>query len=505
MLSLLDLPPEILSLIIQHTIPIGFEAIALSCKTTYAASAHFQSQYHLRRKRFRNFKFSHEIGKSPGIIPEPDSAECWDEVTQETGICITTARGLLEHIAQDLSVAEYIHLIELNLDEYEEDENVQNSLRPEIPETLKELVRKSPIISAVGGNPEDWMEGIRYSIIDADIFLLTLLSQVRGLALRQMWNDLDPDYNRDISEKPHLWPVVNKISEWANNPTEFPHAPLSKLSIIHSYAPSGYEEKVSLTPYTPFMAINSVSEVDLTSAVLLDDGYTGYAFNPRWDSYSPNLRKLVLNASVAGPEEIEQLLSRIPNLEIFEFSHETKWHGCGFNWNPAFFLDTVQDVCAGTLKELSVFVQDPSQWPEGPEVVLMDMTRFEKLAVLELDVDMLCGTKYDKSMQYDGVEPEDDEEDVGPAWPKLVEMLPASIEEVKLRLNSFMDEDLECISHTVEGLEDSRATKLPHLKKLGLFVCAQDDPLPEKALESLGAAKRCGFSIWKSFSSVPLL
>ncbi|KAJ5289154.1 hypothetical protein N7478_002184 [Penicillium angulare] len=510
MRSLLDLPPELLLHIIHYTIPVGFEATALSCKTTFAASARFQSQYNLRRKRFRNFHFSRKLEKPPGSTTQSESGESWDEITQQTGICITTTRALLEHIAQDPSVPDYIQSIDLTGHGDHKDEDVHNLLRLEIPETLKDLVRASPIIHDVGCNPDDWMGGIQFSLIDADIFLLTLLSQVQSLALRPSWDDLNPTYDsfyRSVipDHSNHSWSVLKRITHWANRPKQFPHAPLSKLSTIQPCFDSGYEEKCSMTVYAPFLAIESVSEVFLTSMIFFDDGYTGIAFEPIVNCYSTNLRKLVFKTSVAGCKELEKLLSRIPNLEIFEFSHETKWHGCGFDWNPAAFLDTVQDVCANNLKELSVVVDDPSQWPEGPEVVLTDMTRFEKLAVLEMDVDMLCGTQYDKSMQYTDYLDEFDY--TGEAvFPKLVEILPASIEEVKLRLNAFEDEDLECISHLVEDLAGSRDIKLPNLKKLSLFVCVEGVlTLPKKARNRLGAAKRCGFLILKPGSLVPLL
>ncbi|KAE8403670.1 hypothetical protein BDV37DRAFT_249571 [Aspergillus pseudonomiae] len=492
--SLLDLPLELLIQIVQETTPVDFEATALSCKALFAASAPFRAQYATRRKRFQNFKFSTKVDENLEGAEEPDLGDRWDKITQETGIKIVTTRELLEQIALDPSVAQYIHSI--NLREHgdnEDDEEVINSLETEVPRALRDLVFTSPFIEAVEGNPDDWIGGIRESIIDADLFLLTLLPQVREIALHPRWDEVCPGNER-------LWSVLSLITYRANHQKEFPDTPLSMLSIVQPSQDMGYEEKLQLTSFVPFLTIKSVSEVNLGSCVFKDDGYTGYAFDPLVECYSANLRKLSIESSVAGVEELSQLLSRIPNLEIFEFSHETKWHGCGYNWNVGAFLDTVQDVCGKTLKELSV--SNLTKWCNRGST-LVDMTRFQVLAVLELGVDMLCGPAYDPSMR--ALEWDETEWHGNPAWPKLIDMLPASIEKFNLYLETFDDDHLKCISHLIEGLSDARATKLPHLNDLSLFVYVDSPKVPDMALEVLNAAKTSGFSILNFTTSDPLL
>lgn len=386
--SLPDLPMEILVQIVQETIPADFEAAALSCKTMFTASIPFQAQYSTRRKRFRNFQFSRKVAASQA--EETGLDDHWDEITQETDIKIVTTRGLLEQIALDPSVAQYIRSIDLtDHGDNQEDEEVILSLEAEVPRALKDLVLSSPFIKAVGGNPEDWIRGIEACELDADVFLLTLLPQVREMALRPYWDNIDLSNERLLS-------VLNLITYRANHPEEFPDAPLSRLSTVWPSRYMGYEEKCALTTFVPFLAINSVSEVRLYSCVLKDDGYTGFNFLPLVECYSMNLRELSLEFSVTGPNELFQLLSRIPNLEAFEFSHETKWHGCGLHWNVGAFLDTVQDTCAKTLKKLSV---TGSRDSGNIGSTLADMTRFQKLEYLDLDIAMLCGPPYDLSMR----------------------------------------------------------------------------------------------------------
>lgn len=500
--SLLDLPLELLTQIIQETIPADFEAAALSCKTLFAASAPFRAQYAIRRKRFRNFTFSRKVEDSVEGAEESDSSEYWDEITKDTGIRIRTTRELLEQIALDHSLARYIQPIDLRQSaDDQEDEEVIKSLEAEVPETLRNLVLTSPFIEAFGGDPDDWIGGIQWSTVDAAVFLLTLLPQVRKVALPPRWDELNPFNKRNTSSNERMWPVLKLITYRANHLEEFPDAPLSMLSVVQPSRDIGYEERSPLTPFVPFLAINSVSDVSLRSCIFKDDGYTGIAFDPIVECYSTNLRKLTLESCVAGPEELSQLLSRIPNLEILEFSHETKWHGCGHNWNIGAFLDTVQNICAKTLKELSVTIIN--HWG-NKGATLVDMTRFQKLAALELDVDMLCGPPYDPSMR--DLEWDDFESAGSPAWPKLTDMLPASIEGFELYLNTFTDDHLKCISHLIEGLSDARVTKLPHLDKLSLFVSLHGGPtIPDVALEALNAAKRSGFSILEMGTCTPLL
>jgi hypothetical protein len=504
--SLLDLPLELLVQIAEETIPADFEATALSCKTLLAASTPFRAQYATRRKRFRNFMFSRKVDQSQEGGENSHSGEYWDEITRETGIRIMNTRELLEYISLDHSVAQYIHSIDLRGtgdegEDVEEDEEPSSSPAAEVPETLKNLVLTSPFIKAFAGDPADWIEQIRWSAIYADVFLLTLLSQVREVALHPRWDDLDPfDKHMNLTNG-RLWPVLNLITHRANHAEEFPNAPLSMLSIVQPSRDFGYEERSPLTPFVPFLAINSVSEVSLTSCIFKDDGYTGIEFDPLVECYSTNLRKLTLESCVAGPEELSQLLSRIPNLEIFEFSHETKWHGCGHNWNVGAFLDTVQNACAKTLKKLSVTV---SSLFGTQGATLVDMTRFQRLVELELDVDMLCGPAYDPSKR----DWEFDEfESAGtPAWPKLTDMLPPTIERLNLCLKTFSDDNLKCITHSIKGLSDTRVTKLPHLETLSLSVCMDSGPtIPGVALEALNAAKRSGFSVLKLGTSTSLL
>ncbi|KAJ5620529.1 hypothetical protein N7510_004513 [Penicillium lagena] len=381
----------------------------------------------------------------------------------------------------------------------EQDEEVLNSLEAEVPAALRNLVLTSPFIEHFGGDPDDWIQGIQQSGIYADVFLLTLLSQVRRVTLYPRWDELDPCQTHYVLSNKHLWPVLKQITYQAKHSEEFPGAPLSMLSTIESSRDFSSDEKSPLTPFVPFLAINSISEVSLVSCVFYDDGYTGMAFDPLVECYSTNLRTLNVDASVAGPKELSQLLSRIPNLEIFRFSHQTKHHGCGYLYNFGAFLDTVQNICGKTLKELSVrLIILESGGSKG--ATLVDMTRFQKLAVLGINIEMLCGPPYDSSMR--DLDAEEIESVGSPAWPKLINMLPVSIEKVNLYLDTFEDDYLKCISHLVEDLPEARVTKLPCLDKLSLFV---HSTIPDKALEVLNAAKRSGFSILKDRTSKPLL
>lgn len=494
--SLLELPLELLCQIVEETIPAGFEAAALSCRTLFAASAPFRAQYATHRKRFRHFAFSQKLDSGS------DSEDCWDEIAQETGIRITTTRELLEYIALDHSVIRYIQSIDLrDHADLEEDEDLSASLEAEVSETLKKLVLASPFMEAFNGDPDEWVRQIRWSGIYADVFLLTLLSHVRTLNLHPRWEEVDQSDGRDPLVSKRLWPVLNMITYRANNAEEFPNTPLSRLSVVKPSRDEGYEERSPLTPFVPFLAINSVSEVSLRSCLFIDDGYTGIEFDPMVECYSTNLRKLSLNACVGGAKELSELLSRIPNLEIFEYSHETKWHGCGHNWNIGVFLATVQDVCAKTVKELSVtiFMQYGNTG-----ATLVDMTGFHKLAALELDIDMLCSPPYDPSMK--DCQSDDGEVAGSPAWPKLRDMLPTTIERLNLCLNTFNEDHLECITHLIEGLSDARPTKLPHLEKLSISVRMDfASTIPDVALGPLNAAKGSGFSILQLGTSISLL
>lgn len=485
--SLLDLPLELLSQVVRETIPTDFEAAALSCQTLFAASNPFRTQYNTRKQRFRKFTLSRRLDERPDGAEESPSGEYWDELTNKTGIQISNTRQLLEQIALDPSIANYIQSLDLNgPGNDEEDEEMFELGETPLPENVVHLVHTSPFIEAVDGDKEHWVGGIKLVDIEADVFLLTLLPNVRELRLHTRWGNLDPFNRRQKPQTERLWPVLKLITHRANHPTEFPDAPLSKLRTIRPCGNHDYEDRIPLTPFVPFMAMNSVTEVLLSDCIFNDDGYTGIEFDPVMERYSTNLRKLSLESSIAGAEELSQLLSRIPNLEIFEFSHAIKWHGCGYSWNWGAFLDVVQETCAKTLKELAVTMDVHYG---NPGATLMDMTRFERLTVLDLDVKMLCGRPYDPSMR--DLEYEQFEGPDHAASPRLADLLPASLEQLNLYLMTFDAAEVLCVGKMLGGLAEARDTRLKKLDQLKIFV----PNVPDNAVHALQAAKDSGFSI----------
>ncbi|KAH8703178.1 hypothetical protein BGW36DRAFT_457508 [Talaromyces proteolyticus] len=498
---LLDLPIELLDRIVEETIPEDFEAVALSCKLLYSVSTHFLKKYNPRRKRFRNFAFSRKVNRSKAG---------WDHVSNDTGFVVPDSRELLERIAAEPELVRYIRAIDLKWPEEEEEEgysdgsngeeNERNDESPAEPDervplsdTLKQLVYTYPLLQEFDQDLEDWIHAIELATHPADedeaevyaeCLLLTMLSNLQKISLPRIWgHKMDPEDSRDSPGVKALEPILKYLVHRANNPEQFPDSPLSKLKIVNLTTGIGYEEKYALTAFTSFLAINSVSEVCLSNCIFKDDGYTGSTFQPLFNSYSHNLRKLELMASVAGPSELSELLLRIPNLQIFHFAHETKWHGCGHDWNVGAFFATVQEHCAETLQELSVCIIEQYG---GQGTTLYDMTRFQKLSLLDMEIRMLCGPAYNPSLRHD------EEEDLPKrsSWPRLVEMLPASIKKLNLYLNDFKDEKPDCLSHIFQGFKENREANLPHLQEVTLFSPIVKQPKPpanvRRALQAVG-------------------
>jgi hypothetical protein len=82
----MQLPIELLDRIIQHTLPEGFESVALTCKRIYGQCITFIAHHNELRSRFRTFEY----------------------YLRPYGLNLTSASDMLLRIAAEPVVARYI-------------------------------------------------------------------------------------------------------------------------------------------------------------------------------------------------------------------------------------------------------------------------------------------------------------------------------------------------------------------------------------------------------------
>ncbi|EON96232.1 putative f-box domain protein [Phaeoacremonium minimum UCRPA7] len=501
-MALLSLPTELIQRIVHETIPEDFEHVVLACKQLHVASSVFLQQYNLRRKRYRHFSLSiFRIATTSRSGRDRTGVVHWDTVTEATGIKIKSVPDLLLHIAEDPVIARYIQTLNIKDDNYYHDplrkdlDDAGGTFYPHVkdnPGPLCELVRHSPYLREAGVDLEKWITRMiddewmtKYMDSNAardTALLLTLLPNVTELAPDQDWGRI-PDSHKD----PELWQVLDVIVRWANDKS-LPSASLSRLEVVKPSVGIGYERRRGLSSSAPFLALNSVREFYAGSCIFYADGYTGFPFDPRYETYGANLEKIELVGSVARFRELGELLSRAPQLRCFHFAYETKWHGCGHNWNVGAFINAIQENVGDTLEELSITIL---HCYGGRGTTLDDMTGFKRLKALELDVNMLMAPAFNKfSKNEEWLDEEGPPGDA--AMPRLVDMLPSSIEAVRLFNQEYNEKQMECVRALFKGLQEEQSMKLPHLQLVELVSPETETETSVDALQTLAAVRDAG-------------
>ncbi|KAL6866367.1 hypothetical protein ACO1O0_002475 [Amphichorda felina] len=534
--QLLDLPVECLQRILHETLPEGFEGASLSCKAMHAASTRFIEAHNRRRKRFRDFFWSKAQPEGRDKVdrtqPVPDA--WWDEASRESGYIIPGPRRLLEAIADEPVLARYIHTIKMtgiaSMYYYlpsRGDDNGYDSCGdyfwrlPQMPvsDRLRELVRASPDIAAVGGDPDVWirafdtrgdLDGLHHGEGDEPVprwyesFLLTLLPNVTTLQLPNEWGNLSYEIWKDYWKE--FEPILDRIVKRANDPL-LPDAALSRLSVLLPQKGPDYEARDSLSDNCLLNGIQSLQELHYGGAVALNDGYTGIAFEPKYEEWSRNIEIVELDGVAIGSRELDHFLAlanKGSSLRVFHLVYETKWHGCGFEWDSGACLAAIQRNCAESLEELLVtnigFYNTDGQW-----TTLDDMTEFRQLKRIHLDVNILWGPAYDPEAPW-GYESDEDEDFRSPAWPSLVNTLPKSIEKIHLHLQTLTSNSPKLIRKLFANLAAERSTKLPNLQEIVLFKSAAKH-LDNKCQAAVDFAQShgCRIAQYKEYSFSPCL
>ncbi|KAI6378387.1 hypothetical protein MCOR25_002256 [Pyricularia grisea] len=506
MCSLLSLPLELATQIAQASIPDGIESLALTCKQLHAASEPLLAEHYRLKRRFRRFRFplSYDIHTqflAPGTgdsNPNPDPA------LRATGIRIHKTIDLIRAILVNPVVGDYILEADLrgepsfnNPDYRDLDDDLKlpldpshNSSFPRIQDRDRELFRTalhdSEYLHHANQDPDHWLEQLTNTCTGhAEVFLLTLLPRVKLLYPPVHWGYLGRA--NQSSELENVWAVLDAILECIG-PTLLP----------------SYELYGALTPFEPFLGLNSVRTFHGSGFKFIDDRYTGNRFHPRYKSYSRNLDTLELLACVTRRPELSALLERCAGsrLKTFRFSYETKWHGCGHNWDAGDFLDVVRHHVGHTLEELSVTrISGFRGWGDLGTTMTDMRNGFPSLKILELDVRMFMGPERTEevvtaySNKAYGPWPPRECANIPPARPRLVDLLPSQLETFRLFCSMFEQDDLDCIKALISEFRADRAVRLPQLEEMGFYYYQTENIKKPQVQQTLTAIQDAGFSM----------
>ncbi|KAF3011149.1 hypothetical protein E8E13_011479 [Curvularia kusanoi] len=445
-MRLLDLPPEIIDYILEFAGPAGLEGFVLSCKAVYErATTHIQKHNALRRR--------------------------WKNTSNQGTARRGDALSLLYEISREPVIAEYIESLSLwdrrTVREIDSEEQPRN-FRDDEEELLqiKALLRNAEFFRSA--DLETWWSEIleedrttdaeSIDKLYATMALLALLPNLKTLQLPDRWHEVRGD-----EAAAALVPSVEHLISMSNDKTgKRGWQALQSLETIMPFVEEGYDVRVGLQCLQPFMALNSIRNLYAVSCVAVEDDWGGIPFHWRYASKSP-LTRIELASCCMDAEGLDSLIAHTPAVTVFKYSHQTKWDGLQYDWNPGEFLATLANRLGKSLTELAITVDELHG-----EIIngLSSFHSFSKLVHLEVDVIPFCGPPLESGQRLgrNAFVPAG-----AVAWthcdiPCLGDMLPESIREVHLNTDFPLPSE-QSLKSLVKNIIDRRKDKLRHLDR----------------------------------------
>ncbi|KAJ4352014.1 uncharacterized protein N0V89_007360 [Didymosphaeria variabile] len=447
-MGFLSLPPEIIDVILDLSLPGGIEGLSLVCKAIYGR-AQSQVDRHNALKRQWGRTSNYRTGRLDDTL------------------------GLLNAIALNPLVAEYIEVLDLwderGLDG-EEAELLDFRGDEDAMERVKEFVTSLPFLKEANIDTEEWWNRMMQeetSRTDEDntevscttITLLGVLPNLKSIRLDPGWQNFSPDAEQYALPLSGLASIVSRASQAEGSRQR----PLSKVETILPFMNTGYEEKAALQSIQPFLELESISELYLVSAVAVDDGYTGYPFVWNTPTLAHQLTRIELASCCIDAEGISELLRHTPSLTVFNYSHETKWHGCEHDWNAGAFVEAVARHCGNTITSLGITIDELYG-----DIVngVSSLLSFHNLQYLEVDVHIFRGPPLESGQQqgHNAMVPEGDtpwnEDDI----PCIGSMMPDNIVEAQINTD-FPEPDEKALNSLLKNLRSQRKERLHKLER----------------------------------------
>ncbi|KAH7091377.1 hypothetical protein FB567DRAFT_272913 [Paraphoma chrysanthemicola] len=444
-MGLLDLPPEILDLIIDHTAPLGLQNFVLSCKVVYERAKAQVEQHKQMTRRWRQtsnaspalrgdtLSILYEISRQPLIAEYIETLSLWDRRTSEEVETSTDAYSFrddaeaLSKIKRLLSAAEYF-------------------ASADVEEWWHQILEEDRL----GEEPN-------VDKLYATVALLSLLPNLKTLQLPDRWHEV-----RKNEAAEALVPSVEALITMSNSSTHSIR-PLAALETLLPFVEEGYDIKVGLQCLVPFMALKSIRNLFAVSCVAVNDDWAETPFE--WPLSAPKspLTRIELASCCMDAGGLSVLFANTPALTIFRYSHQTKWDGVESDWNPGEILEVLANYHGSRLLELAITVDELHG-----EVIngLSSFMRFEKLEKLEVDVIPFCGPPMESGQRLgrNAYIPEG-----AKAWtyidiPCMGDMLPRSIRELQCNTD-YPEPSAEALRALFKNIKDRRQDKLLRLHK----------------------------------------
>lgn len=442
-MRLTDLPAELLELIAWRCLDHGpdgsFESLVLACKKIFQSTPDSISTYN-------------ELIRWRKVIASADHPRA------------RSSLDILMTISSQPLVSLYIESLNLRdvAEEWTTPEDQTSAARQFFAQgashDFDNLVRQSRCLRLAHQDAEHWLsrmrrcdipknphhdEGYPFRFLYRSVFLLTLLPNVRELALPRYWHllghrDSPADFN----------PVLQAIGEEAGSSQRLASlSRLNKMLPFHAQVEYEHRPQPGIDLLVPFLALPSLMEMHAVNIVGLEDIHCVTSLEWPFSSQVSSVRRLRLEGCCFDERDVRELLTRMPNLSSFAYSHDVKWDAVGDLWDARAFLWALASRSA-TLTDISITSVMP---PMELEAGIDSLKKFKVLEKLRLDLSPI-----------DNVD-----------TPRLAEILPASIQVVEIWTGHDIDAEIRKLSslfrdpEALTGRED-----FPHLEELVVYYGA---------------------------------
>ncbi|KAI4635691.1 uncharacterized protein J4E87_000646 [Alternaria ethzedia] len=355
-MALLELADELLALIVDHTIPEGFESLCLSCRKFHTLCKPLLKHHNELRSHFRNFDYLLK-DKYPSLT-------------------IRTPFELIARIAEEPVVARYIEHADFKAD-----------LRLPVggrlwimerdgyrPETVRDLFASSKYLS--GNEWQDYFEKYERGLEDnlytqaASSFLLTLLPNVKTVVLPFRWT-----HDKETDK------LFEAIVHHARQPNvTLTNASLALVTTLKTGFSYAMRQGLVLNKITPLLALPRIHTFHGPTSI--SDIEASEPSSPRQSMPPPvggTLEVAYLRGCNLDGPAMQHFLRYTPRLKTLVYSHSDKQ--LSRVWDICDLVTTIGKEAGSHLEELSITKREFSGKIALGTATMRDFPRLHKLEI----------------------------------------------------------------------------------------------------------------------------
>lgn len=383
-MPLLNLPVELLRIIVIYTIPEGIESASLSCKTLHKVTEEHLPE-HNRFRRFRHVKWD-----------RPSTAGASRPLS--TSDNIETSSELLVKIVDNPVIARYVEVADFGYklgDNRSERRELINDNRDRIMKFMHgcRVIRETEIDpiqllnqARLDPNSNRPMHGIT-------AFLLALLPNIRDLTIGHQFVIT---MGQTESQVANIRRILTWIMKNANDPSNLGGTGLANLEILRQSPGHNVSRPIRLDIHGPLLSLPKLKTLHTSLKLLCDSD----AANSRpfqldmlqrdYKMFGQSLETIHLQSCCVNFVELSTLLSQCPNLRKFCFRKWQKISGCRDEYDLGHLVQYIESITYKQLEELSLRIGY-----RYPEIVngIPSFRKFRKLKKVELDMRYLDSPK----------------------------------------------------------------------------------------------------------------